>query len=100
MRFKPFFTASLLVLLSTSSTYAARWQNLLDADLNQWQSYISFKHQQDYDGEIPLDADGQPLAPIGIDKDPHGVFTVKQESGEPVLHISCLLYTSPSPRDA
>ena len=36
--------------------------------------------------------DGQPLAPVGYDTDPDGVFSVAMEGGEPVLRISGEVY--------
>ena len=70
----------------------AGWTPLLDAELSEWRTYLSFRHQPDYDGTAPVGPDGQPLAPVGYDTDPDGVFSVVMEDGEPVLRVSGEVY--------
>ena len=68
------------------------WTPLLDADLTEWRTYLSFRHVPGYDGSPPLDADGRPVEPVGYDADPDGVFTVVEEDGAPVLRVSGEVY--------
>jgi len=76
----------------TAAAHAAEWRDLLDPELSQWRKYLSFRHRTDYNGQPPVDAAGQPIAPIGYDKDEAGVFTVKTIDGERVLHVSGEIY--------
>ncbi|MBC3767177.1 3-keto-disaccharide hydrolase [Neptunicella marina] len=78
----------------TPLTYAEQWQTLLDKNLSQWDTYLSYKHKKSYDGSVPKDADGNPIAPIGLNtgNDIYRVFTVAEHNGEPVLRISGEVY--------
>ena len=67
---------------------SAEWVSLLDKDLTQWENYLSYAHRLDYNGNIPKDASGAPLQPIGYNKDDTHVFSVLTEPGGPVLRIS------------
>ena len=80
----------LLLMLFSPLLWANDWQPLLDKQLSQWDIYLSYKHSEDYDGNIPLDAQGNPIAPIGLNtgNDTHQVFTVIEEKGQPVLRVS------------
>lgn len=64
------------------------WTNLLDLKLSQWAMYLSYKHKDNYNGQIPLDSEGKTIAPIGYNKNEAGVFTVIQEDKVPVLKVS------------
>lgn len=64
------------------------WTPLLDKDLSQWESYLSYAHKNDYNGKVPKDKNGNPIAPIGYNKDDNKVFSVLNESGGPVLRVS------------
>lgn len=68
--------------------------NLLDPQLNQWETYLSYRHQESYNGKQPTDAAGKPVAPLGLfpGLDPHGVFTLVQQDGETVLRVSGEIY--------
>ena len=70
----------------------SQWINLLDKDLSQWENYLSYRYPEGYDGEIPKDAEGNDLKPIGLNKDEFGVFTMIEEDGQPVLRISGEIY--------
>ena len=86
---------ALAVLLGASVPVAAQdtgWTSLLDAELSAWRTYLSFRHQPGYDGQAPTGPDGEPLAPIGYDTDPDGVFSVVMEGSEPVLRVSGEVY--------
>ncbi len=82
----------LLLCISNSFSPKPEWTNLLDKDLSQWQTYLSYRHSDDYKGEIPKDASGNQIAPIGYNKNESNVFSVTQEKGESVLRISGEIY--------
>lgn len=90
--------AVLLVVLLLSLTFLsfmhkpAEWAPLLDKDLSQWESYLSYRHKPGYNGKIPTDAAGNPIAPIGYNKDSTQVFSVLNEPGGPVLRVSGEIY--------
>jgi len=71
----------------------SQWQPLLDTSLSNWDNYLSYRHQVDYDGTIPKDSFGNEVLPIGSGKNAeHQVFTVNLEDDEPVLRISGEIY--------
>ncbi|MND69470.1 hypothetical protein D3C80_609460 [compost metagenome] len=87
------FLYSILLSLSSFQLIAQTsknngWTNLLDSNLSQWDMYLSYKHKDNYNGQIPLDSDGKAIAPIGYNKNEAGVFTVIQEDKVPVLKVS------------
>ena len=53
-----------------------------------WDTYLSFKHQIGYDGTPPLDESGNEIAPIGLNKPGYDVFTTITENNEPVIKVS------------
>ena len=67
---------------------AAEWRPLLDRDLSQWRTYLSFQHVEGYRGAPPADAHGRPIEPVGYDRDPSGVFTVLEQESRLVLRVS------------
>ncbi len=78
----------LIFLFFVSSNEKKEWTNLLDKDLSQWENYLSYAYPEGYKGEIPKDAQGNDLKPIGVNNDSFGVFTMIEEEGGPVLRIS------------
>ena len=42
------------------------WEELIDKNLTQWDTYLSYQHQPGYDGSVPLDENGEEIAPIGL----------------------------------
>lgn len=68
------------------------WTSLLDKDLSKWNMYLSYRHVNDYKGEIPKDEKGQLITPIGYNKNEANVFSVIQMDREPVLRISGEIY--------
>ncbi len=85
-------TSLALLLLLAAFSPKNPWTNLLDRDLSQWEKYLSYAHTEGYNGDQPLDAAGNPMAPIGYNRDETGVFTVEEIKGEPVLHVSGEFY--------
>ncbi|MDP5031120.1 MAG: DUF1080 domain-containing protein [Paraglaciecola sp.] len=82
--------SSLLICLLSPALQAAQWQPLLDNTLSQWDIYLSYKHTETYDGSMPVDKQGKPIAPIGLNtgNDIHKVFTIVPENNQPVLRVS------------
>ena len=70
----------------------SQWIDLLDKDLSQWDNYLSYRYPEGYKGDIPKDAEGNDLKPIGLNKDEFGVFTMIEEDGQQVLRISGEIY--------
>jgi len=79
--------AILILLLSTSFTPKSDWKILLDKNLSQWETYLSYKHKNAYNGEKPKDKNGVDIQPVGYNKN-QNVFTIIEQNGEPVLKIS------------
>lgn len=68
------------------------WTPLLDKNLSQWETYLSYRHKNGYRGEVPTDQEGKIIAPIGYNKNVNNVFSVLEEDGAPVLKISGEIY--------
>ncbi|HVG40405.1 MAG TPA: DUF1080 domain-containing protein [Chitinophagaceae bacterium] len=83
--------AALLLTLLTSYKKDKAWTNLLDKNLSNWETYLSYRHTTSYNGSLPKDASGQMIEPIGYNKE-QTVFTVIEEKGEPVLKVSGEVY--------
>jgi len=82
----------LILFLFSSFSPANEWTNLLDKNLSQWQTYLSYRHNVDYKGEMPKDEKGNTLQPIGYNKNESNVFSVTEENGIPVLRVSGEIY--------
>ena len=94
MNVKILKTAVVCVLLSCFCSFSPKeeWTSLLDKDLTQWEMYMSFEHKPGYHGEKPLDEAGNPIQPIGYNKNVKNVFSVIEQDGIPVLRISGEIY--------
>ena len=86
------FLLLLMLLALSSGKEKNTWTSLLDKDLSQWDNYLSYAYPEGYDGEIPLDEEGNPMEPVGLNQHQYDVFTVVEEHGEPVLRISGEIY--------
>ena len=88
------FVTSLVTAFVALPLAASPQLSLLDPTLSQWETYLSYRHQEQYNGSQPTDAAGKPLAPLGLfpGLDPHGVFTLQQQDGETVLRVSGEIY--------
>ncbi len=86
--------AALLILsLSMSSFFVKKeWTSMLDKDLSQWEIYLSYRHKDSYNGDMPKEANGELTVPIGYNKDESKVFSVIEQDGEPVLRVSGEVY--------
>ena len=84
---------AVLLLSSASSLKGPQdWVPLLDKNLSKWQTFESYRHKPGYKGQQPTDAQGNPLPPIGYDKNEANVFSIVMQDGEPVLRISGEIY--------
>lgn len=63
------------------------WTNLIDKDLSNWDTYLSFKHQDSYDGSAPKDEKGNLIEPIGLNKTGYDVFTTITEDNESLIKV-------------
>lgn len=90
----PRFAWALVVLGITvaAARAAAPWQPLLDLQLAQWDTYLSFRHEPTFNGQPPRDAAGQLVAPVGYNRDTTHVFSVEERDGSLVLHVSGEIY--------
>ncbi|MGJ8693735.1 MAG: 3-keto-disaccharide hydrolase [Thalassotalea sp.] len=84
---------------STSEQSASEpWQYLLDSQLSQWEKWNGVPHTSVKD--LPegtftadnLNVGGDPSNAMGLNNDIKNVFSMTEENGEPVLHISGEIY--------
>jgi len=68
------------------------WTPLLDKNLSQWETYLSYRHTSLTIAGAPKDSNGIPMKPIGLNNDTCRVFSVIDENGEPVLRVSGEIY--------
>ena len=68
------------------------WTPLLDKNLSQWETYLSYRHTSLTITGAPKDSNGNPIKPIGLNNDTCRVFSVIDENGEPVLRVSGEIY--------
>ncbi|WP_456459893.1 3-keto-disaccharide hydrolase [Reichenbachiella sp.] len=83
----PFF-----IIFSSFSQNKGNWVALLDKELSQWDTYLSYRHQTNYNGDEPLDANGNVIKPIGLNPQGFDVFSVSEKSGELTLRVSGEIY--------
>ena len=86
------FCSILALSVGLTSGKSDQWVPLLDKNLTQWETYLSYAHAPGYNGKIPTDASGKDIAPIGYNKDEKRVFSVLDEPDGPVLRVSGEVY--------
>ncbi|MEL7159759.1 MAG: DUF1080 domain-containing protein, partial [Bacteroidota bacterium] len=78
------------------STVAATegWTDLLDPELSQWDIWMGVPHVsvRGLPEGTPQSEDVHNGTPMGLNKDPKGVFTMEKEAGEDVLRVSGEIY--------
>lgn len=79
-------------MLTSSFKDQEEWTNLLDKDLKNWETYLSYSHKNGYNGDAPTDTSGALITPVGYNKDEKKVFSIVDEKGEPVLKVSGEVY--------
>ena len=85
-------TLLVILILTSYSKVDEGWVNLLDKDLSKWEIYQSYRFRDDYKGQQPVDENGKLIQPIGYNKNVANVFSVIEENGDPVLHITGEIY--------
>jgi len=78
------------MLLAPMTPAAEGWKPLLDAKLSQFDVYLSYRGDQIMSvlqGKAPAD-----LKPVGLNPPRQNVFTMIEQGGKPVLHISGEFY--------
>ena len=75
-----------------ASAPAAEWTNMLDPELTRWETYLSFRHKTDYNGSEPLGPDGKKIEPIGYGQNTNKVFSVLEQEGRLILHVTGEIY--------
>lgn len=82
------------IFLTSSFAHSASWQSLLDSELSDWDTYLSYKHNVSYDGSMPLDDSGQAIPPIGLNtgNERYQVFTVVKQNKQNILRVSGEIY--------
>lgn len=55
------------------------WEELIDADLSKWDTYLSYQIQPGYDGTQPKNEQGELIEPIGLNNPSYQVFTTMRE---------------------
>lgn len=87
------FTTCAILILSMSSFFEKEeWTSLLDKNMSDWDTYLSYSHKNGYNGDLPKNEKGEAIQPIGYNKDEKKVFSVIEENGEPVLKVSGEVY--------
>ncbi len=81
-----------LFFLSSSQNQNNGWIPLLDKDLSQWETYLSYQHTSLTINGAPKDSNGIPIKPVGLNNDVHKVFSVSEENGELVLKVTGEIY--------
>ncbi|WP_109434528.1 DUF1080 domain-containing protein [Aquimarina sp. AU119] len=69
-------------------TKEVQWKYLIDEELSNWDTYLSFKHQKGYDGSAPKNEDGTLIDPIGMNKSEYKVFTTVKEGEDEIIKVS------------
>ncbi|MFY0627847.1 MAG: DUF1080 domain-containing protein [Reichenbachiella sp.] len=87
-----FFTSALTMSPTLESTKASdEWEFLLDDELTNWDKFLGVPH---YSVELEgyEKGDGKEGTPVGLNKDPLNVFSVKNINGESILSITGEMY--------
>jgi len=83
---------SAVVIAQVATTQKSSWLSLLDKDLSKWDTYLSYRHKDGYNGKVPVDDKGDSVIPFGYNKNEGSVFSMIQENGQPVLKVSGEIY--------
>ena len=83
---------ALLLPVLLSFNAKPEWTLLLDKDLSKWETYLSYRHKNGYNGSLPVDAQGTNIVPVGYNKNEGNVFAMVDEKGEQVLRVSGEIY--------
>ena len=64
-----------------------QWEDLMVDNLSKWDTYLSFKHEEDYNGDPPTDKEGNLIEPIGMNKPGYNVFNLTSKGKEKIIHV-------------
>ncbi|SFZ91857.1 protein of unknown function [Flaviramulus basaltis] len=67
---------------SKNTVIEYNWENLIDNNLTNWDTYLSFKHQLGYDGTAPKNENDDLIAPVGLNDSTYHVFNVIKDGEE------------------
>lgn len=69
------------------------WKTLLDPNLSNWGSYLSYEIKTGYDGSVPKNEENDTIQPIGYNSNFKNVFTIESDANkDQILHISGEVY--------
>ncbi|MDU0355117.1 DUF1080 domain-containing protein [Paraglaciecola aquimarina] len=92
------FVLSCQSTTETSSNLTNEWTVLLDKNLSQWELWMGIPHESVKNlpnGTVTkknLNVHGDPSNAMGLNNDVKNVFSVIEQNGQPVLHISGEIY--------
>ncbi len=86
------YSALLMLIALGSLGQESEWTSLLDNDLSQWEMYLGYRHSPAYKGEVPRDDHGNPVPPVGYNKNVDSAFAVLQVPDGPILRIRGEIY--------
>lgn len=87
------FTAALLAMnlcIGPATAAEAPWRDLLDANMSQWDVYLSYPG--DVMASVVANKAPASLRPVGLNQDSTHVFSMTDDHGTPVLHITGEIY--------
>lgn len=86
-------------LATTRADAETGWRPLLDRNLSQWESFIGVPHGSLGLPGVPADSDGRNGTPLGLGRDPLGVFRMIEQDGEPVLAVNGQIFAGLTTRE-
>ncbi|QBG46778.1 DUF1080 domain-containing protein [Verrucomicrobia bacterium S94] len=92
---KRYFTATLVIGLSLVCTgFAGNWKTLFDQELSNFEVWMGIPHDsvEGLPPGTPTSPDCHNGIPMGLNNDVKNVFSIIEENGEPVLHVSGEIY--------
>jgi hypothetical protein len=92
---------STLLFALVGFAHAEEWKPLLDPALANWEVFIGIPHKSvDYPG-LPNSGNDKCIqgTPVGLGNDALGIFTMIEQEGQPVLHISGQVYAGLSTKE-
>lgn len=92
--------SAMYVTAQDTATEKKSWVSLLDKDLSKWETYLSYRHKDGYNGKVPVNEKGDSILPVGYNNNVSQVFTMTEENGEPVLKVSGEIYGCVFTREA
>ena len=83
-----------LIFLFSFQNQINKWLPLIDKNLSQWESYLSYRHPSLIITGAPKDSNGVPMKPVGLNNDTLKVYSVIKENSELVLKVTGEIYGS------